>query len=81
MEKMKYTFGKRHWRNPDSKYGYGDPMQLDKDVMDSIMKSRKRGNEIKEILVAEINKDPARQRETYELIIKSLIEIKTELKL
>jgi len=56
-------------------------MQLDKDVMDSIMKSRKRGNEIKEILVAEINKDPARQRETYELIIKSLIEIKTELKL
>ncbi|KEF40451.1 hypothetical protein M670_00477 [Schinkia azotoformans MEV2011] len=75
---LSYTFGRKSWKNPDSKYAYAPDDQFDKDVKANFERYENRKAELKSLLVSEINKDPHRQKETLSIIIDVHREIKEE---
>lgn len=70
----KFSFGRTHWRNPDSKYAYAPTDQLDKDIQANIERYKRKKKHIKALVEGTIASDPVRQEETLEMFIGALRE-------
>lgn len=59
-----------------SRYEF-NPEQFDMDVQRNIERRNKRKDEIKNLILSELKKDPVRQDETYQMFIDALREYKS----
>lgn len=66
---QRYNFGRRNWRDPSSKYGLS-PEQFEADVQQKLAESAEKQARVNAILNELINSDPARQEQTFQMIIE-----------
>ena len=65
---QQYSFGRRNWRDPSSKYGL-EPWKFDEDIQRNIERRQKKEKEIRELLNELMGREPDRQEETFGMII------------
>lgn len=64
----RYSWGRANWRDPSSKYGL-EPWRFEEDLLRNIERAESKEKEIRETLDVLMRKDPARQDETFRMII------------
>ena len=70
----KYSFGRKHWRNPDSKYAYAPDDQLDKDIKAHQERKGRKKDTIQAMVEGMMKSDPTRQEETFQMFVETLKE-------
>jgi hypothetical protein len=65
---QRYEFGRRNWRDPSSKYGLA-PEQFEADVQQKLAESEEKQARVNAVLTDLINSDPARQEQTFQMIV------------
>ena len=74
----KYMFGKKHWKNPDSKYSYVNENQLDVDILKNKERYNLTRQDVKKEILERFKSDPVRLEETFSMYIDVLRELKNE---
>ena len=64
----RYSWGRANWRDPSSKYGL-EPERFEADVQRKLAVVKEKQARVNAILNELINSDPARQDQTFQMIV------------